>query len=182
MQSFGNRIRRGSLYGAVGISALALLSACDWFGGGTPVDMGKLRPGAERDVPVSASLPPPPAGQQYDPPIAPVDSMRDAPQLGSIVRESGGQKAQLEKQDKEEADRDAQEREAREKADKAEKEADDKAAGKQATTSVDTTGGPPTQPVAPARAPLSGTPVPPPTDAAPAAPPSAAPAAKPPGT
>jgi hypothetical protein len=165
MQNCRNRISRGCLYGALGVSALTLLSGCNWFDSSKPADLGKLRPGLERDVAVSSSLPPPPAGQRYDPPIAPVDTMRNTPQIGSIVRESGGQKAQLEKLDKEDQTRDAQEREAQEKADAAAKEAEKNAAsGKQANT----TGEPPTQPAAPPRAPVRGTPVAPPsTDTAP---------------
>jgi hypothetical protein len=176
MQGSRSRIGKGCVCGVFAVSMAALLSGCDWFDSSTPVDMGKLRPGLDRDVPVSASLPPPPAGQQYDPAIAPVDTMRNTPQIGSIVPESGGQKAQLEKQEKEEEARDAQEREAREKADNAAKEADKNAAsGKQANT---TAGEPPTQPVAPPRAPVTGTPVPPPANG-----PLPAPAgAKPPGS
>lgn len=160
MRSSSNRIGKGCVRGMLAVSMAALISGCDWFDSSTPVDMGKLRPGLDRDVPVGASLPPPPAGQQYDPPIAPVDTMRNTPRIGSIVPESGGQKAQLEKQEKEEEARDAQERESREKAENAAKEADKNAvSGKRANT---TAGEPPTQPVAPPRAPVTGTPVPPP--------------------
>jgi hypothetical protein len=171
MRNSRSKIRTGCLRGILGVSVLALLSGCGWFGGSTPADMTKARPGAERDVPVSATLPPPPANQQYDASIAPVDSMRDTPKIGSIVPESGGQKAQLEKQEKEEQARDAEERENREKADKAAKEAEDAekaASGKQATTSGDKASEPPTQPVAAPPAPVTSAPVPPPApDAAP---------------
>ena len=171
MRNQRSKIRTGCLRGILGVSALALLSGCGWFGGSTPADMTKARPGAEVDVPVSSTLPPPPANPQYDPPIAPVDSMRDAPKIGSIVPESGGQKAQLEKQEKEDQARDAEERENREKADKAAKEAEDaekNTPGKQATTSGDKASEPPTQPVAAPSAPVTSAPVPPPaTDAAP---------------
>lgn len=114
MQNRRSRIATGCFHGLAGVSVLALLSGCGWFDSSSPADMAKVRPGAEQNVPVSASLPPPAANQQYDPPIAPVDDMRDTPKIGSIVPESGGQKAQIEKQDKEEAARDAEEREARE--------------------------------------------------------------------
>lgn len=171
MQNRRSRIAAGCFHGLVGVSVLALLSGCGWFDSSSPADMAKVRPGAEQNVPVSASLPPPAANQQYDPPIAPVDDMRDTPKIGSIVAESGGQKAQIEKQDKEEAARDAEEREAREKAEKAAKEAEMDTAGKQANTTGDKAGEPPTQPVAPPPAPVTSTPVPPPsTGAAPAAP------------
>ena len=183
MQNRWSRAVKRCLQGILGASILASLSGCGWFGGwfdsSSPADMTKARPGAELSVPVSASLPPPPANQQYDPPIAPVDDMRDTPKIGSIVPESGGQKAQLEKQEKEEAERDAQEREAREKAENAEKEAEKNAGGKQATTAGDTAGEPSTQPIATPPAPVTSAPVPPPsaeptpaTPAAPATPPA----------
>lgn len=170
MRNLRSKIRTGCLRGLAGVSVLALLSGCGWFGSSTPADMTKARPGAEVDVPVSSTLPPPPANPQYDPPIAPVDSMRDTPKIGSIVPESGGQKAQLEKQEKEDQARDTEERENREKADKAAKEAEDAekaASGKQATTSGDKASEPPTQPVAAPPAPVTSAPVPPASDAAP---------------
>jgi hypothetical protein len=175
MQNPWSRVTKRCLRVTLGVSIFATLSGCGWFGSSSPADMTKARPGAELNVPVSASLPPPPANQQYDPPIAPVDDMRDTPKIGSIVPESGGQKAQIEKQEKEEAERDAQEREAREKAENAEKEAEkDAAGGKQATTAGDKAGGPATQPIAPPPGPVTSTPVPPPsaepTSATPAAP------------
>jgi len=183
MQNPWSRAAKRCLQGILGVSILAALSGCGWFDGwfdsSSPADMTKARPGAEVNVPVSASLPPPPANQQYDPPIAPVDDMRDTPKIGSIVPESGGQKAQIEKQEKEEAERDAQEREAREKAENAEKEAEKSAGGKPAPTAGDTTGEPPTRPIAPPPGPVTSAPVPPPsaeptpaTPAAPATPPA----------
>lgn len=159
----------------VGLSTLALLSGCDWFGGSsTPADMLKLRPGAEKDVPVSSVLPPPPAGQQYGPPVTPVDAT--SPQIGSVVAASGGQKAQIEKMTKDELAREEQERQARDKA----MEEENKNKERQANNKA---GEPPTQPVAPPREAVTGTPVPPPADAAPAASPAGAPAdAKPAGS
>ncbi len=154
---------RSGLYAVLGVSALALLSGCDWFGSSTPADMAKLRPGAERDVPASSALPPPAAGQQYGAPVSPVDDTRNAPQIGSVVAPSGGQKAQLEKQEKDELAREEQDRAAREKAAREAKEAEKNAApAKEATTTGDKPGEPPTQPVAPARGPVSSAPVPPP--------------------
>lgn len=155
------------LSAALGVSALAVLSGCDWFGGSTPADLLKMRPGAEKDVPVSSVLPPPPPGQQYGPPVIPVDSTQGGPQIGSVVAATGGQKAQIEKQEKEEQARDEQERAAREKAAREAKE----------TTPSgppgDRPGEPPTQPVAPDRGTVTGAPMaPPPADGAPAGPPS----------
>ncbi len=154
----GNTIGRLHLYGLLGVSTLALLAGCDWFGGGTS-NTAKVRPGAERQVTVSGSLPSASAGRQ--------DETR-GPQIGSVVATKGGQKAQLEGAAKEAAERDKQAREAREKADK---EAAERKANKPEE--------PPTQPTVPPPAPVTTAPVPPPpgpaTDAAP--PPSTLPTA-----
>ncbi|SJZ51602.1 hypothetical protein SAMN02745126_01446 [Enhydrobacter aerosaccus] len=168
---------RGCLYAVVGMASLALLSGCDWFGSSTPADMMKLRPGAEKDVPVSSTLPPPPTNQQYGPPVVPVDETRETRQIGSVVAATGGQKAQKEKLDKEERARDEQDRAASERA-ASERAAQDRA--KSANTSGDKPGEPPTQPVAPPRGSVTGTPMAPPAgDNAPAGPPADA---KPAGT
>jgi hypothetical protein len=167
---------RGRLQAALAISALTFLSGCGWLGIGessTPADMAKVRPGAEREIQASAVLPPPPANQQYDPPIAPVDDMRSAPAIGSIVAASGGQAAQLEKQAKEELEQDAQERAAREKADAEAKEAEKTAGGTSGATreaTGDQPGDPPTQPIAPARGTVTGTPMAPPANSGPSTP------------
>jgi hypothetical protein len=137
-----------------------LLSGCGWFDG--PPALEKLRPGAERAIQPSDSLPAP-AGRSYDPAIMPVDAA--TPALGSIVAASGGQKAQIEKLEKEASARDAEDRAAREKT-----AADNKAKADGATTpgtpgkqaAGDRPGEPPTQPAAPPRAPVSAAPVPPP--------------------
>jgi hypothetical protein len=154
----GNKIGRLHVYGLLGVSTLALLAGCDWFGGGTS-NTAKVRPGAERQVTGSGSLPSASAGRQYDAGIAPVDETR-GPQIGSVVATKGGQKAQLEGAAKEAAERDKQAREAREKADK---EAAERKANKPEE--------PPTQPTVPPPAPVTTAPVPPPpgpaTDAAP---------------
>ena len=43
---------------AVGVAALILLSGCEWLGiGSTPTSSEKARPGAERQVSVTNSLP-----------------------------------------------------------------------------------------------------------------------------
>jgi hypothetical protein len=177
MRGFKGRIM-GWPQAALAASVLSLLSGCGWLGiGGSslPADMAKARPGAERDVQPTAVLPPPPANQQYDPAIAPVDDMRNAPQIGSIVAASGGQAAQLEKQAKEEAAQDAQERAAREKAEAAAKEAEKDAAktsgaAREATATGDQPAQPPTQPVAPSRGAVNGTPMPSPADSGPSTP------------
>jgi hypothetical protein len=96
------------------VSACALLAGCGWFGG-SDAPIGKARPGADRQVAPTASLPAPP-GHRLEQGVAPVDETRAAPpQLGSIVSAKGGQRAQKEAIEKEIADRDAREREARAK-------------------------------------------------------------------
>src|SRR5579871_1447095 len=98
---------------AVGVAALILLSGCDWLGIGssTPTSSEKARPGAERQVGVTNSLPAARASG-YDASFAPVDETRNAPRIGSVVQGKGGQKAQ-----KEAADKDANQREAKDRED-----------------------------------------------------------------
>ena len=78
----------------LGVSAAALLAGCDWFDGNTPVSSRQARPGVERAVAVSASLPPASPTQQYQSGIVAVDEARGA--IGSVVAGTGGQKAQQE--------------------------------------------------------------------------------------
>ena len=135
----------------VSVSMLALAAGCGWFDSGTPSDSAKVRPGAERQVGASNALPPASAGRQYDASIAAVDETRGGPQIGSIVADKGGQKAQLEAAAKEQAERDKAAREEREKREKEEAERKAQEA-KEA----------PTQAAAPANAPVKAEPVPPP--------------------
>src|SRR5437868_3310772 len=116
MRGRQNRISRLQAYGLLGVSTLALLAGCDWFGGSTPSNAAKARPGAERQVGASNALPSASAGRQYDAAIAATDETRTGPKIGSIVADKGGQKAQLEAAAKEASERDKQAREAREKA------------------------------------------------------------------
>ena len=58
------------------VSALALLAGCDWFGSSTPANTVSVRPGAERQVQATSSLPPAGSGRQYDTSLAPVDETR----------------------------------------------------------------------------------------------------------
>jgi hypothetical protein len=123
---------------AVGVAALVLLSGCDWLGIGssTPTSSEKARPGAERQVGVTNSLPAARSAGGYDSSFAPVDETRSAPKIGSVVQGKGGQKAQ-----KEAAEKDLDQREARDREDRArqQREADlkkteiDKSGGKTAT-------------------------------------------------
>jgi hypothetical protein len=93
---------------------LVLLGGCEWLGlsSGSPTNSEKARPGAERGVNVTNSLPAA-RGAGYDASVAPIDENRSAPRLGSIVQGKGGQKAQKEAADKEAAERDAKAREER---------------------------------------------------------------------
>ena len=160
---------------AVGVAALILLSGCDWLGIGssTPTSSEKARPGAERQVGVTNSLPAARAAGGYDASFVPVDETRSAPKIGSVVQGKGGQKAQ-----KEAAEKDSFQREARDREERArqQREADlkkaqaDKSADKSATPG-DTK--PPAAPSAdavppPPPAPVTSAPLSPP--AAPAAP------------
>jgi hypothetical protein len=167
---------------AVSVAALILLSGCDWLGIGssTPTSSVKARPGAERQVGVTNSLPAARAAGGYDASFAPVDETRSAPKIGSVVQGKGGQKAQ-----KEAAEKDANQREAHDREERArqqreadlQKAQDDKSADKSAkpadatpaaTPSADAVPPPPAPPPA---APVTSAPLtPPPASTAPAAP------------
>jgi hypothetical protein len=164
---------------AVGVAALILLSGCDWLGIGssTPTSSEKARPGAERQVGVTNSLPAARASG-YDASFAPVDETRNAPRIGSVVQGKGGQKAQ-----KEAAEKDTLERESRDREQRAreQREADlkkpqgDKPATPAGATPPAAPSAPPSAdavppPPAPPPGPVTTAPLSPP--AAPAAPPS----------
>ena len=108
----GKRTWRGLLAG----SAVALLTGCGWFGD-SPV--GKARPGADRQIAPTGTLPAANPGRQSEQTVVPADEMRGttAP-IGSVVPTKGGQRAQKEAADKAAADRDAKEREQRNAADR----------------------------------------------------------------
>lgn len=166
----------GRWLGLLGVSALAFLAGCDWIGGSTPVGPPP-RPGAEKGVQPSASIPAAPANPQYDAGVVGADD-RAAPAIGSIVAAKGGQKAQREALEKDQADRDRKDREARLEREAAEKE--EKAREKQegTTPAAAPVGAPPagagtiTSDQPPVSAPV---PPPAPVTTAPMAPPSAVP-------
>lgn len=109
----GKRTWRGLL----AVSILALLAGCGWFGGDGPV--GKARPGADRQIAPTGTLPAANPGRQSEQGVAPADETRGTtPQIGSVVAAKGGQRAQKEAADKAAADRDAKAREEREAADR----------------------------------------------------------------
>jgi outer membrane protein OmpA-like peptidoglycan-associated protein len=167
----------GRWLGLLSVSALALLAGCDWIGGGSTPIGPPPRPGAEKGVQPSASLPPGPANPQYDAVVVGSDD-RAAPAIGSIIPPKGGQKAQREAIEKEQAERDRKDREARLEREAADKE--ERAREKQEGTppAVAPLGAPPpgagtiTSDQPPVSAPV---PPPAPVTTAPVAPPSAAP-------
>ena len=106
----GKRIWRGLL----AVSILALLTGCGWFGGSsTPT--GKARPGADRQIAPTGTLPAANPGGQSEQGVTPADETRG--QIGTVVGAKGGQRAQKEATDKAAADRDVKERELRNAAD-----------------------------------------------------------------
>lgn len=116
-----NPVRRGHFWlSLASVTGLALLSGCGWFGD-SPADSQNVRPGADRQAPVTNSLPPATSGQ-HDAGITATDPAGTA-QIGSIIPAKGGQKAQKEAIEKEAAERDAKDREAREKREAEEREA-----------------------------------------------------------
>ncbi len=115
---------RGRWLGLLGVSTLTLLSGCGWFSDSPPMGSAKLRAGADREVKASGALPSANPGRQYEQGVAAADETRgQTPQIGSIVKGTGGQKAAREKAEKEAAERDAKAREERNAREAAEKEA-----------------------------------------------------------
>jgi hypothetical protein len=105
----GKRTWRGLL----AASTFALLAGCGWFGSSAPV--GKARPGADRQIAPTGTLPSATPGRQSEG-VTPVDETRGTtPTVGSVVGAKGGQRAQKEAADKAAAERDAADREVRAK-------------------------------------------------------------------
>ena len=103
--------------GLLAVSTLALLAGCGWFGGDAPT--GKARPGADRQIAPTGTLPAANPGRQSEQTVGPADETRGTtPPIGSVVPTKGGQRAQKEAADKAAADRDAKEREQRNAADR----------------------------------------------------------------
>ena len=101
--------------GLLAVSALMLLTGCGWFGGsGAPT--GKARPGADRQIAPTGTLPSANPGGQSEQGVVPADETRNP--IGSVVTTKGGQRSQKEAADKAAADRDAKEREQRNAADR----------------------------------------------------------------
>jgi len=108
-----SRLQRWGLLGVASLAILAGLSGCDWLFGSSSSTSERARPGAERQFGAGTGLPGASTGHQYDAGIAPADETRGGSQVGSVVRGSGGQKAQLDAAAKEAAERDAKSRETR---------------------------------------------------------------------
>ena len=101
--------------GLLAVSTLVLLAGCGWFGGsGAPT--GKARPGADRQIAPTGTLPSANPGGQSEQGVVPADETRNP--IGSVVTTKGGQRSQKEAADKAAADRDAKEREQRNAADR----------------------------------------------------------------
>ena len=110
----GKRTWRGLL----AVSTFALLAGCGWFGGGDQ-PVGKARPGADRQIAPTGTLPAANPGRQSEQGVTPVDETRGTtPTVGSVVGAKGGQRAQKEAADKAAAERDAKAREQRDAADR----------------------------------------------------------------
>lgn len=164
---FGSSLRLGAL----GLSALVLLGGCGWFGDSTPAGRPPPRPGLDRQVAPSSSLPAGSAGAQYEQGIVPIDDKSNTPQIGSIVPAKGGQKAQKEAVEKENVERDVKAREEREAA---RKSADEKKPGEQtvpvgapASSGGEPANIPAAQPTAPQQPPVTTTTMPPPASGSP---------------
>lgn len=107
-------MKRKSLWRPLlGVSAAAFVTGCGWFGGNDAAPVVKARPGADRQLAPTGTLPAPP-GHRLEQGIAPTDE--PTPQIGSIVNAKGGQRAQKEAAEKAIIEREAKEREARDAA------------------------------------------------------------------
>lgn len=103
-------------YGLLAVSLPALLAGCGWFGGNDLAPVAKARPGADRQIAPTGTLPAPRRGHAAEQGVGPADET--APQVGSVVGAKGGQRAQKEAAEKEIADRDARERKQRDAAER----------------------------------------------------------------
>ena len=83
--------------GLIAASIFTFLTGCGWFGGGS-APVGKARPGADRQIAPTGTLPAANPGRQAEQGVMPTDETRG--QIGSVVSTKGGQKAQKEAADK----------------------------------------------------------------------------------
>jgi hypothetical protein len=144
---------KGRWQSLLGLSSLALLAGCSWFGDSAPV--GKARPGADRSIAPTGTLPSASPGQGAQQGVGAVDETRGStPVIGSVVGGKGGQKAQKDAEEKAAVERDAKAREQRAAQDAAERDAK----AKQQSVPVQTV--PSDAPALPAPPPGSALPVP----------------------
>lgn len=142
--------RKGFCYGLLAVSLSALLAGCGWFGGNDVAPAAKTRPGADRQIAPTGTLPAPRPGHAVEQGVVPADEA--APQVGSVVSAKGGQRVQKEAAEKETADRDAKEREQRDAAEREAKARQQLAPPNTkpvASPPVDTPSGPEVAPAAP---------------------------------
>jgi hypothetical protein len=181
------------------LPALVLLSGCGWLFGDSPTNKQNARPGVDRKMPATGTLPAATDGG-HDAGVVATDPAGNA-QVGGIVPAKGGQKAQKEAAEKDAAERDAKDRETRESRDKRDTDERDArakeepgsaskptvtnstagvppkpAAAERGNASAPTTGSAPTAPAtaapsAPAQPPQPAQPAAPPAEQQPAAPP-----------
>ena len=103
---------KGYRRGLLAVCSFLVLAGCDWFGNDA-APTAKARPGADRQIAPTGTLPAPPT-HRFEQGVAPTNE--STPQVGSVVSSKGGQKAQKDAADKATAERDAKEREAVERA------------------------------------------------------------------
>jgi hypothetical protein len=96
--------------GLLAVSTVALLTGCGWFGGGS-APVGKARPGADRQIAPTGTLPSANPAGTAEQGVTPVDETRTT--VGTVVPGQGGQRSQKQAADKAAADRDAKAREQR---------------------------------------------------------------------
>jgi len=114
---------KGCWRGLLAVSTLAMLAGCGWFGGGN-APVGAARPGADRQIAPTGTLPSANPGRGAEQGVTPVDETRGTtPRIGSVVAATGGQRAQKEAADKDTVERDAKAREQREARDAADRQA-----------------------------------------------------------
>ena len=93
--------------GLLAVSTLALLTGCGWFGGAN-APVGKARPGADRQIAPTGTLPSASPAATSEQGVTPGDETRRT--VGTVVPGQGGQRAQKQAADKA-AERDVKARE-----------------------------------------------------------------------
>lgn len=86
--------------GLLAVSTLALLTGCGWFGGGS-APVGKARPGADRQIAPTGTLPSANPAGTAEQGVTPVDETRTT--VGTVVPGQGGQRSQKQAREQREA-------------------------------------------------------------------------------